>query len=91
MSRRQKYRNGELQGQPSATHLLCTKHETHADRDQYTDQTGVCCFCGHDGLGQHVDEATSEKYFSDDDLLDQPTSEHVCMACAWCMDRRTYK
>jgi hypothetical protein len=53
--------------------------------------TGTCCFCGVNGDGVHVNEATSEKYFSDDPLLAVPSSDHVCAACAWAMDQRRFK
>lgn len=75
----------------TTTHLLYEMHEGDEGREEYAEQHGQCCFCGHEGAGQHVDEATSEDYFSDDPLLDVPHSDHVCARCAWCMDRRTYK
>lgn len=59
--------------------------------EDYRQQFGPCCFCGTKGEGVHVDDATSPKYFSDDPLLTVPSSDHVCAACAWCMDQRTYK
>jgi len=72
---------------PSATHLL---FGSTAD-EEYRGNTGQCCFCGDEGEGIHVDDATSKKYFSDDPLLVAPSSDHVCTACAWVMDQRAYK
>lgn len=75
------------QGPPSATHLLC-------DGDigeEYCVADGACCFCGTEAEGQDVSEATSKKYFSDDPLLEQPSSDHVCLYCAWTMSQRTFK
>ena len=71
----------------SATHLLAATDEIEG----YDAQTGVCCFCETEGPGLHVDEATSSKYFSDDPLLNMPSSDHVCQACAWAMDQRRFK
>lgn len=71
-----------------ATHLLATTADI---ADEYRTQSGTCCFCGEQDDGQHVDEATSAKYFSDDPLLEVPSSDHVCQSCAWCMDQRTFK
>ena len=73
---------------PSATHLLAATEEISAE---YRTREGVCCFCGTESEGQHVDDATSKKYFSDDPLLLNPGSEHVCKNCAWTMDQRTFK
>lgn len=72
----------------AATQLLAAAHQIPAD---YQDRTGQCCFCGVTEPGIGVDEATSPKYFSDDPLLSVPSSDHVCAACAWTMDQRTYK
>lgn len=73
---------------PAATHLLAA---TVGEIEGYDAQTGVCCFCETEGRGLHVDEATSPKYFSDDPLLNMPSSDHVCQACAWAMDQRRFK
>lgn len=72
---------------PHATHILA---ESSGD-DEYHEDTGTCCVCGECGRGLHVDDATSKKYFSDDPLLTAPETDHVCAACAWTMDQRTYK
>lgn len=72
----------------ATTHLLA---KTETIPEEYQDQTGTCCFCGATASGQHVDDATSKKYFSDDPLLENPGSEHVCQSCAWTMDQRTFK
>lgn len=71
-----------------ATELLA---ETAEIPDAYRPQSGVCCFCRRRGDGQSVETATSEDYFSDDPLLDAPTTNHVCAACAWVMDQRRFK
>lgn len=73
---------------PSSTHLLAATDDVPAE---YRGQDGVCCFCGVESEGVDVEVATSEKYFSDDPLLEQPTSDHVCFRCAWVMDQRTFK
>lgn len=73
---------------PSATHLLASP-ETISD--DYRVAEGSCCFCGSESPGQPVSEATSKKYFSDDPLLKEPSSDHVCASCAWTMDQRTFK
>ena len=72
----------------TASRLLASHHDIP---DEYSTQEGVCCFCGVDGDGQHVDDATSKKYFSDDPLLRVPSSDHVCKQCGWVMAQRTYK
>lgn len=73
---------------PSATHLLASTGEIP---DDYRTKNGVCCFCGIESPGQHVEEATSKKYFSDDPLLTEPASDHACESCAWTMGQRTFK
>lgn len=73
---------------PSATHLLAATEDIP---DEYRTQDGLCCFCGTESDGRHVDEATSKDYFSDDPLLSNPGSEHVCKNCAWTMAQRTFK
>jgi hypothetical protein len=73
---------------PSSTHLLSSSADIP---DDYREQTGRCCFCGSHAPGQHVDDATSADYFSDDPLLAIPSSDHVCAACAWAFDQREYQ
>jgi len=72
----------------TATHLLA---QTTEIPDEYRSQSGVCCFCRRSGDGQPVETATSADYFSDDPLLDAPSTDHVCAACAWVMDQREFK
>lgn len=73
----------------AATHLL---HEHYADSrsEEWREQDGTCCFCLHVGPGVPVDDAVSQKYFSDDPLMESDTG-HVCEACAYCMNTRTLK
>lgn len=72
----------------TATRLLASHHDIP---DEYSAQEGTCCFCAVEGGGQHVNNATSKKYFSDDPLLRVPKSDHVCKQCSWVMAQRTYK
>jgi hypothetical protein len=72
---------------PAATHLL---HRYHDNGDDWRDEQGTCCFCLHEGSGAAVDDAVSQKYFSDDPLM-QSSTGHVCEACAYCMSTRTLK
>jgi len=71
----------------AATHLL---HRHHADGSDWRDEQGMCCFCLHEGVGGYVDDVVSQKYFSDDPLMQSATG-HVCEACAYCMNTRTLK
>ena len=71
----------------AATHLL---HRHHADGGEWREADGTCCFCLHEGPGASVDEVVSQKYFSDDPLMQSDTG-HVCEACAYCMNTRTLK
>lgn len=71
----------------AATHLL---HRHHADDDEWRKAEGTCCFCLHEGPGAPVADAVSQKYFSDDPLMQSATG-HVCTACAYCMNTRTLK
>lgn len=73
---------------PSATHLL---HEHHSGDPPPDTERGRCCFCADSAPGCSTEESTSEKYFSDDDLLSAPGSDHVCYRCAYCMDQRSLK
>jgi len=77
-------------GLTSATHLLAENH-SGPDLDEYSEQEGVCYFCGDDGPGMPAREVISEDYFSDHDLRNQPQSGHVCASCAYCMDQRPLK
>jgi len=72
---------------PAATHLL---HRHHGDGSDWRDEQGTCCFCLHEGAGGSVDDVVSQKYFSDDPLMQSATG-HVCEACAYCMNTRTLK
>lgn len=71
----------------AATHLL---HRHHGDDAELRDAEGTCCFCLHEGPGANVEDAVSQKYFSDDPLMQSDTG-HVCAACAYCMNTRTLK
>jgi len=71
----------------SATHLL---HRHHGSGEASYEDHGTCCFCLHEGRGAPVEDAVSQKYFSDDPLMQSETG-HVCAACAYCMDTRTLK
>jgi len=71
----------------AATHLL---HRHHGDGETWYEDVGTCCFCLHAGHGASVDEVVSQKYFSDDPLMQSATG-HVCEACAYCMNTRTLK
>jgi hypothetical protein len=75
---------------PSATHLLAENH-SGADLNKYSEQVGVCYFCGHDGTGMPAGEVISEDYFSDHPLSENPNSDIVCAHCAYCMDHRELK
>lgn len=71
----------------AATHLL---HRHHNDGETSYENDGTCCFCLHEGVGAPVDDVVSQKYFSDDPLMQSATG-HVCAACAYCMNTRTLK
>lgn len=71
----------------AATHLLYCHH---GNREASYENDGTCCFCLHEGPGAPVDEVVSQKYFSDDPLMQSETG-HVCAACAYCMNTRTLK
>jgi len=71
----------------TATHLL---HRHHGDGETAYEGDGTCCFCLHEGPGGPVDDIVSQKYFSDDPLMQSATG-HVCEACAYCMNTRTLK
>lgn len=74
---------------PDATHLIY-QHHAAADEAEWAVETGTCCFCLHDGPGAPAADVASQKYFSDDPLMQAETG-HVCEACAYCMNTRTLK
>jgi len=67
-----------------ATHLIATNHLER--RAEYEEQNGVCGFCGAEDGGVHIEEAVSHDYFTDDDIMNDKTAEHVCAACDMCMN-----
>jgi len=71
----------------SATHLL---YRHHSQGDEWRNVEGRCGFCLQDRPGVSLDEAVSQKYFSDYPLMQSDTG-HVCEACAYCMNTRTLK
>lgn len=71
----------------SATRLIYRSHDVGEFEDTHE---GVCSFCGHSGVCVGVEDAVSQKYFSDYDLMDSDTGE-VCVACAFCMSQRSLK
>lgn len=73
----------------STTRLLYDHHSS-ADATG-TNSVGKCYFCGREGPGVALQDAINEKYFSDHDLREQPNSDHVCAACAYCLDTRSLK
>lgn len=74
----------------ATTHLVAKAHEG-TPIDNYSERSGACYFCGHDGPGLSAADVISEKYFSDYPLRERPDSDHVCAACAYCMDHRSLK
>lgn len=73
---------------PSATRLI---YETEADGDEYAKTDGQCCFCGRRDRGVTTETAINRDYFTDDSLMREPGTGHVCRACAYCMSDKTYK
>jgi len=76
---------------PAATHLLYRHHADRGDRAAVVESIGPCYFCGYEGPGRPAGEVISDQYFSDHPLRRQPASDHVCAACAYCMETRTLK
>jgi hypothetical protein len=77
-------------GPPSAAHLIAEKH-SGGDLDEYSEQDGVCYFCGREGIGKTAEEVISDDYFTDYNLRQRPDSDHVCASCAYCMRQRELK
>lgn len=69
---------------PPATRLIYRHHDDD-DRPADAFEDGMCCFCGHEGRTVPAADAISQKYFSNDDLMDQPNTGRVCDACSFCM------
>jgi len=71
----------------TATRLI---YLNHAEDDTGGDETAECCFCGLEAPGVEAEEAISQKYFNDGDLIQKETG-HVCRFCTYCMNTRELK
>lgn len=74
-------------GVTAATQLI---HRHHGDGEGWARDTGICCFCLRQAEGASVNDVVSQKYFSDDPVMQSETG-HVCESCAHCMNTRSLK
>lgn len=70
---------------PAATWLVADGHADGA-RDEYAGDDGQCRFCTAQAPGVPSTTVVNADYFNDDSLIEIPSSQHCCWACAYCLD-----